>query len=449
MHRRAGYFSSATRWLTRTGVRLGVAFALFATPFAVASAAPASGNSGVAGSVSLTKIATGFPRPIGIGYYAPSSRVVLSVNYRKGKPNNFDILENDGSFTPFSKVKGLTDEVYFAAIRSSACQKGFTTGDLYFGTGMPGVIARLSNGGKTLTNPWVRLPRERGLLRGGLSQDLACVAGGDLIVTTTAGNVWRVNAAGTARKLASKLASQTLEGPITVPKNSARYGPWSGQILAGDELTGVMWSIDPTTGKASRSSIRIPLVEAVLVVPPNENFFGVDFGGSALVGAPAVQFEDVVGDVVVATEQTGRLIDVKWNGTSFETTDLLSENASQWEGTTFAPTPLPTTGPVPGESGCIAPLSAPTHVSAAPGNHSATVSWFPAASDPPGCIEEYIVTPHGSGSPVHVLGQGTTTVVPGLTDGTTVTFTVAAANGGGIGPSSAPSNAVTIGAPPA
>ena len=59
------------------------------------------------------------------------------------------------------------------------------------------------------------------------------------------------------------------------------------------------------------------------------------------------------------------------------------------------------------------------------------------------------MTPHGSGSPYHSLGYQTTTVVPGLTDGTTVTFTVTAANGGGLGPPSVQTMPITIGAPAA
>jgi hypothetical protein len=60
-----------------------------------------------------------------------------------------------------------------------------------------------------------------------------------------------------------------------------------------------------------------------------------------------------------------------------------------------------------------------------------------------------VVTPSGSGSPIEVLGHWTTTVIFGLADGASVTFTVAAANGWGIGPASAPTAPITIGAPPA
>jgi hypothetical protein len=89
--------------------------------------------------------------------------------------------------------------------------------------------------------------------------------------------------------------------------------------------------------------------EGVHVVPPNENFFGVDFADGTLQGASASQFTNVVGDVVLATEVPGKLFDITWNGTSFQSYDLLSADVGQWEGTTFAPAgiaPIPPVCPV-------------------------------------------------------------------------------------------------------
>ncbi|MGO9876433.1 MAG: fibronectin type III domain-containing protein [Acidimicrobiia bacterium] len=99
--------------------------------------------------------------------------------------------------------------------------------------------------------------------------------------------------------------------------------------------------------------------------------------------------------------------------------------------------------------GCVAALTAPTGLSVAPGEMSATVSWAPVISNPPGCIQGYVVTPSGSGTPLEVLGPFTTTVIYGLTDGASVTVTVAAANGGGVGPASVSTSPIIIGAPAA
>jgi hypothetical protein len=95
--------------------------------------------------------------------------------------------------------------------------------------------------------------------------------------------------------------------------------------------------------------------------------------------------------------------------------------------------------------------AAPTGVTAAAGNGSATVSWTaPANGGSP--ISSYTVTPYiGSTAQTAVTVTGsppvTTTTVPGLTNGTAYTFTVSASNAVGTGPASAASNAVTPSAP--
>ena len=84
---------------------------------------------------------------------------------------------------------------------------------------------------------------------------------------------------------------------------------------------------------------------------------------------------------------------------------------------------------------------APTGVVATAGNAAASVGWSPPASNGGSAITGYIVVPSNA-APVPV-GPVTTATVSGLTDGATYTFTVEAVNARGVGPASAPSNAVT------
>jgi hypothetical protein len=114
---------------------------------------------------------------------------------------------------------------------------------------------------------------------------------------------------------------------------------------------------------------------------------------------------------------------------------------------TFA---VPYAPPTTSGPGCAATLTAPTALTSAPGEKSAVVSWAPATANPSSCISGYVVTPiTGSvvGSPVMIMGPGTTTVIGGLTDGTPYTFTVAAVSGSGVGPQSSSTGPVIIGAP--
>jgi hypothetical protein len=339
------------RVLLKSGAKVAVGWLLGTTALIAATAVlhhvqPAAG----ATSITLRPLATGFNNPIDVGYHQPTDKILLSVNYSSGVPNNFDLIAADGSHTPFSAVKGLTDEVYIASVRSSPCQAGFTVGQSFVGTGTPGVIARISPDGSQVVNPWVTLPGETGLLRGGLAQDRYCVFGGDLIVTTTTGDVWRVTSAGVPHEVAAHLAApNSFEGPTTVP-NDPRYGPWAGTVLVTNEADGCVYSVT-AAGKATCSKFGFD-AESVRVIPPGENYYAVDFADHSVLTAAASEFVGIVGDLLVANED-GVLQHVRYDpGTRAFTAEQVAK-VGQFEGTTFAPatvavvTPVPTPAPTP------------------------------------------------------------------------------------------------------
>lgn len=131
---------------------------------------------------------------------------------------------------------------------------GFTTGDLFTGNGVDGQITRITNNSLTVINPWVDLPGAgNGLMRGSLYIDQTGVFGGDLIVATTGGEVWRVNSAGTPTLIAD--VNTHLEGLITVPNNVAKYGPLAGKLLPAQRYrAGCMCSM------ALRARLRFTLL---------------------------------------------------------------------------------------------------------------------------------------------------------------------------------------------
>jgi len=287
-------------------------------------------------AITLTPLATGFNNPVGIDYHRPSNSLVMSINYPTGQPYNFELVDQNGTHTQFSTISGLSDEVKIATARDSL--GGFIAGELFVGTGVAGVVARVSPNGTTVTDPWVTLPGETGLMRGSLHIDRIGLFGGDLIVVTTAGGVWRVTSLGAAMQLA-KLDTH-LEGVVTVPEDAAKYGPWAGKIIAGAEQQGRVYSIDlfgntdffelfDEDGVAIRP-------EDIEIIPANANFFGVDFVGKTLRFAPASEFAAMVGDVLIAQEDPpANLWRVFWDGTRFQTERLAQ--VRQWEHVAFAP----------------------------------------------------------------------------------------------------------------
>jgi hypothetical protein len=204
--------------------------------------------------VNLTQIAIGFNNPVGIDYHEPTDQVVISVNYPSGQPNTFELVAQDGTRTPFSDISGFTDEVKIASVRSGPHQGGFTVGELFTGNGKPGEVVLISSDGSVVQDPWVTLPDEPGLLRGSLFQDRYGIFGGDLIVVTTAGNVWRITSAGAPTKLAE--LGTHLEGVTTVPDLPAQYGPWAGKIVVGAEAQSKIYAID-ANGNTDEFSIGV------------------------------------------------------------------------------------------------------------------------------------------------------------------------------------------------
>ena len=67
-----------------------------------------------------------------------------------------------------------------------------------------------------------------------------------------------------------------------VPNLPARHGPLAGKILAGAEEQGNLHVLD-NSGLVSSLMLGVQ-VEDIDIVRPSENFFGINFGTSRLLG---------------------------------------------------------------------------------------------------------------------------------------------------------------------
>lgn len=291
-------------------------------------------------TVVFTAISTPFNNPIGIDYHEPTHSVVMSVNYPSGAPLNLERVQLDGTHVPFSDFRGQTEEVKIATVRAGGVG-GFVPGDLFVGNGVDGEIARVSADGTTVANPWVSLPGTgNGLMRGAMYVDRTGVLGGDLIVVTDAGELWRVTSSAVPTRLAA--VGVHLEGMIVVPPYPARFGPLAGKIIAGAEQQGVMYVFAPD-GTFTTVNLGVA-IEDIDLVTPRENFFGVNYGTGRLLGAPRETWATIPGDIVLTTETvtggTSGLFRVYWDGTNLTAQPIPlgagSATVGQWEHVTFA-----------------------------------------------------------------------------------------------------------------
>ncbi len=291
-------------------------------------------------NVVLTPVTAEFKDYSGLDYHHSSRKLLLSANTPGGQPNNFEGIAADGSRAVFSNVAGLDGDLLIATSRDEGqglSRGGFPAGELFTTTGMAGAIARVNATGATVQNPWVTLPGETGGI-GGLYLDRTGVYGGDLIVVTTTGGVWRVNAAATATKLVS--LDTRLAGVTTVPEDPDRYGPWSGKILAGAKDLSSVYTIDPL---GQTSSLQLDVhPQDIDIVPAQENFFATDTVGRKIWGASDGAFAGIIGDILVTQESPGVIKRLRWNGIEFVGSELAS--AAELQQVAFAPSGI---NPIP------------------------------------------------------------------------------------------------------
>jgi RHS repeat-associated protein len=271
-------------------------------------------------NVVLTPVVTEFHDHTGIDHHQPSRKLIVSANAPTGDPNSFELLAGDGGHSGFSNVARLQGEVLVATARDDGqgmSRGGFQPGTVFASTGAPGVVALLSADGASVQNPWVILPEETGLVTG-LHLDRTGVFGGDLIVVTASGGVWRVGSSATPTQVTA--LGTSLAGVTVVPNDPERYGPWAGKILVGAKEEGSVYAVD---AQGQSESIEVGLdPQDIDIVPAHENLFAIDPASRKLLGAAEGALTSIIGDILVTQESPGLIARVRWDGTTFVVTGL-------------------------------------------------------------------------------------------------------------------------------
>ena len=259
-----------------------------------------------------TFVASTGGQPIGFTY---AGNKFVGSNYFSNQLYQTDL--NGGNVQPFGAplpfVAG-TGEIY---VSSSLGLGGFGSRDVFAGSQFEGNIYRLSNDGST------QALFTSGLSGGvrGIAFDPYGVYGNNMIVTTSTGDVYRVNSAGTATPLTN--VGGDAEGLDFAPQAFGNIA--AGTLVVLSEGTGRLKAID-NLGNQADLGLQFISPEMLSFVPTNlgvsnnplEGFYAANFSVD-VIKADANQFSSFLGDAVITEETTHNMFRIFWNGSSFST----------------------------------------------------------------------------------------------------------------------------------
>lgn len=160
----------------------------------------------------------------------------------------------------------------------------------------------------------------------GILFDAIGTFGGDMLVTTSGGQIYRVDSTGAATLLAS--VGEDTEGLDIAPLGT--FGPYAGQLIVASEGSGLLRAIT-TTGTITVINPSTPIAgaEELTFVPlnlgasgnPVEGFYGSNYTENVVKGA-ASEFASMLGDIIVTGEFTHFVWNVHWDGSAAVNTNI-------------------------------------------------------------------------------------------------------------------------------
>jgi len=278
------------------------------------------------GDINAALIGTGLQTNV-IGFAYAGNKFVGSVYINN--PQLYQTNLSGGGVTTFgSPIPGGYDELYVSA---SLGLGGFPNRDIYASAGPGnGGLYHFSNDGTTqgfftvtgatsLNAEYVK----------GIAFDPYGNYGYDMLVSTNAGNLYRVNSSGVATLLANVAPGLTLEGIDFAPPG---FGPVGGQAVVASETANTLYAVSATGTVTDLSSLGVstPGAEEIGFVPLDlgsggslEGFYAAAYPQGGILKFGASQFAGMLGDAIVTNEfGSWDIYDIHWNGSTFGVTTI-------------------------------------------------------------------------------------------------------------------------------
>jgi hypothetical protein len=141
--------------------------------------------------------------------------------------------------------------------------------------------------------------------------------------------------------------------------NPDGWGPWAGRIITGDEFQRLIYTVNTNGVVTPYDTTTLGLsgmrVEDFEIIPPDQDLYGCDLFGNALVKLSREHLRGVVGDLLIteageygsSAEKIGKVFVLRWDNASgrFQVVHVpyLRRDGSNglFEHVSFAPIDLP------------------------------------------------------------------------------------------------------------
>lgn len=285
-----------------------------------------------------------------VGFTYAGNKFVGSV-LQNGVGSLYSTDLTGGNVQPFAPAVSLTSSTAEHFVAASFGLGGFPTSDIYTADG-PNIVHVTNNGASSNTF----VTGLSGEVRG-ITFDLQGTFGNNMLVTTSAGNVYQVNSAGVPSLLAN--VGEDVEG-LDVAPLGANFSSFDGQLIVASEGSGFIRAISPggVVTILNNGSLAGPIVinsaEELTFVPlnlgvsgsPLEGLYGANYTQNVL-KADGNEFLGMQGDVIITSEIGGQVRNLHWNGTKFIVTQIGSFPNQPEDGIFVTPQMLSLTTPEP------------------------------------------------------------------------------------------------------